>query len=186
MRKSAIILALVPMKTKVLHILWERGGSEPMAGINDVSDYIIVKTSEAGVSMNLLKLQKLLYYCEAWSQAFYDKPLTGELFQAWVHGPVNRSVYDRYKDSKVLYSDVTVSDINPSFRFESLSEKERAHVDSVLEAYGKYSGTELELMTHREAPWVRARGNCRSSERCEETIDPKFMGTYYKARLQAQ
>jgi uncharacterized phage-associated protein len=157
-----------------------------MADINDVSDYIIVKTSEAGVPMNLLKLQKLLYYCEAWHQAFYDQPLTGELFQAWVHGPVNRSVYDRYKDSKVLYSDVAVSDISTSFVPETLSEKERAHVDSVLEAYGKFSGTELEQMTHREIPWVQARGNRRSSERCEETIDPKLMGSYYWARIQTQ
>jgi uncharacterized phage-associated protein len=134
--------------------------------------------------VNLLKLQKLLYYCEAWSQAFYGQAFTGELFQAWVHGPVNRTVYDRYKDSKVLYSDVTVSDVRPDFVPEILSEGERSHVDSVLEAYGKFSGTELEQMTHREAPWVQARGNCRSSERCEDAIDPKLMGTYYRARIQ--
>lgn len=157
-----------------------------MANINDVSDYVIVKTSEAGASMNLLKLQKLLYYCEAWNLAFHNEPLTGELFQAWVHGPVNRTIYDRYKDSKVLYSDVAISDISPTFCAESLSDMERAHIDSVLEAYGKFSGTELEQMTHREFPWVQTRGNRRSSERCEETIDPNLMGTYYRARIQTQ
>ncbi len=50
------------------------------------------------------KLQKLLYYLYAWGLVFLnediddlsDKVFSGE-FEAWVHGPVNRDVYERYK-----------------------------------------------------------------------------------------
>lgn len=157
--------------------------NDNFASIYDVADYIIVKATEAGVSLNLLKLQKLLYYSEAWHLAFTGQPFTGERFQAWVHGPVNRSVYDRYKDRKVLYSEVTPNDVPSSFNFDDLTEEQRDHIDSVLEAYGSFSGTELEVMTHREEPWTKARGDHRSSERCEEFISSDLMRDYYRARL---
>jgi uncharacterized phage-associated protein len=157
--------------------------NDDLANINDVADYIIVKATEAGVHLNLLKLQKLLYYSEAWRLAFTGQPLTGERFQAWVHGPVNRPTYDRFKDQKVLYSEVTPSDVAQSFRFENLTEEQRDHIDSVLEAYGQFSGTELEIMTHREEPWIKARGDRSPSERCDELISSNLMRDYYKARL---
>lgn len=157
---------------------------DELADIYDVADYIIIKATEAGVPLNLLKLQKLLYYSEAWRLAFTGQPLTGARFQAWVHGPVNRSVYDRYNDQKVLYSEVTPKDVPVSFSFDHLTEEQRDHIDSVLEAYGQFSGTELEVMTHREEPWIRARAGRSTSERCEDFINSHFMGDYYRARLQ--
>jgi uncharacterized phage-associated protein len=157
-----------------------------MANINDIADYIIAGNSEAGGSMNLLKLQKLAYYCEAWHEAIYKTPLTGEEFQAWVHGPVSRSLFDRFKVTKSLYSDVDASDIRTEFaKGTSLTEEERLRVDGVLEVYAKYSGTELEAMSHREDPWLLARGACRPAERCENIIDPMIMRTYYAARIGA-
>lgn len=44
-----------------------------------------------------LKLQKLLYYAQAWSLVFRGKALFYEDIEAWVHGPVIPLVYQRYK-----------------------------------------------------------------------------------------
>jgi uncharacterized phage-associated protein len=155
-----------------------------MTDINDVADYIISGLAEAGTPISLLKLQKLAYYCEAWHEAIYKTPLTGEEFQAWVHGPVSRALFDRFKSTKSLYSNVDISDIRPEFQNgNSLSETERLGIDGVLEVYASYSGTELEAMTHQEYPWILARGNCRPAERCENTIDPLLMRSYYASRI---
>jgi uncharacterized phage-associated protein len=55
--------------------------------INDIADYIIYKSAENNEPLNLLKLQKLAYYAQAWHLALYDKPLApGARFQAWYTG----------------------------------------------------------------------------------------------------
>ena len=64
--------------------------------ISDIADYFITKNHEYGDYITNLKLQKLVYYAQAWYLAFLDKPLFDEDFEAWVHGPVNRDLYDRY------------------------------------------------------------------------------------------
>lgn len=153
--------------------------------LNDVCDYVIVKMTEAGSALNLLKLQKLVYYIEAWHLAFHDRGLSNTRFQAWVHGPVSRRLYDRFKDSKSLYSAIEAHDVRSTFNLSALDPAKRRHIDAVLEVYGPFTGSQLEEMTHAEEPWIVARGSCRPSERCETEIAPTLMARYYKARLPA-
>ena len=70
-----------------------------MITINEVCDYIIFRLkSEGKGSLNHLKLQKLLYYVQAWHLAFYGETFSlMENFKAWIHGPVNRTIYNRFK-----------------------------------------------------------------------------------------
>lgn len=152
-----------------------------MATIDDVCDYIISKTDQDGLS--ILKLQKLLYYCQAWFLAFGRGRLFDGKFQAWVHGPVNRQIYDRFKDSKLLYSSVSAENINPGFSYDKLTTDERAQIDAILGVYAGFTGDQLESMAHQEEPWVSARGGIPLHERCENEIDEKIMEDYYKARL---
>ncbi|MES1173555.1 MAG: type II toxin-antitoxin system antitoxin SocA domain-containing protein, partial [Myxococcales bacterium] len=56
--------------------------------VHDVCDYTIVKCSDAGEPLSALKLQKLVYYAQAWYLAFAGVPLFHGTFEAWVHGPV--------------------------------------------------------------------------------------------------
>lgn len=149
----------------------------------DVGDYIIIKVKEAGESLNLLKLQKLLYYSQAWHLAFYGTVLFEGKFQAWVHGPVNREIYDRYFGSKSLYSEMTENDVGSGFDIGRISRRNARHIDTVLEAYAGLTSTQLEEMTHREEPWRAARGDRRPSERCAELIDESLMKRYYASRL---
>ncbi|HEX4335778.1 MAG TPA: type II toxin-antitoxin system antitoxin SocA domain-containing protein [Polyangiaceae bacterium] len=154
------------------------------ARIDDVCDYVIARTIAGDAELNLLKLQKLLYYVQAWHLAFHGEPLFAGRFQAWVHGPVNREIYVRFKGTKSLYSDVTEADVRPDFDAErTLQPSARSHIDSVLETYAQYTGTQLEEMTHREHPWLAARAGYKPSERCESEIDEKHMAQFYRARL---
>lgn len=155
-----------------------------MAAITDVCYYIINRlTADADSDLNTLKLQKLLYYVQAWHLAFYGKPIFVGRFQAWVHGPVNREIYDLYKDQKYLYSAIGVDDIkDPSFE-DRLSDDEKLHIDSVLDVYAKYTPSQLEYMTHREEPWIAARKDVPRFQRSENLIEESLMESYYKARL---
>ena len=79
-----------------------------MMNVNDVVDYIILRVNadEQNVLINL-KLQKLLFYTQAWHLAIHSDRLFDGEFQAWVHGPVNREIYDRFVgQGKSLYSEI--------------------------------------------------------------------------------
>jgi uncharacterized phage-associated protein len=152
-----------------------------LADIDDVADYIIWKMNEASW-INVLKLQKLLYYVQAWMLAFENRRCFRGGFQAWVHGPVNRDIYDRFKDIKSMYSRVRPRDIREEFDPDKMHNAVVAHIDAVLEAYGALSDDQLEDMTHSEEPWIEARGDCSPRERCENFIAETTMRDYYAAR----
>lgn len=155
-----------------------------MQNIHPIADYVILRlSSDEGNGVVNLKLQKLMYYIQAWYLAFNKEKLFDADFQAWVHGPVNRELYDRFKVSKGLYTFITPSDVQESFELNSIQIDNRNHIDSVLEAYEKYSATELEIMTHNEDPWIITRQGYSSFQRCEKVISSELMAEYYSKRL---
>ncbi len=151
---------------------------------NEVCDYIIHRVLDAEAGLNHLKLQKLLYYVQAWYLAFTKQTLFVGGFQAWVHGPVNRDIYNRFSVTKSLYSEIDVTDCTLGFVPETLSEDARLHVDSVLDVYAGFTGDQLEQLTHQELPWTEARKGCQPYERCERLISEKTMAEYYGARVE--
>jgi uncharacterized phage-associated protein len=155
-----------------------------MHAINQIADFIIFRlTSEDVAGIPNLKLQKLLYYVQAWHLAFYQKPFFDGKFQAWIHGPVNREIYDRFKENKLLYSTVDCDDLLDRNINETIDEKTQEHINNILESYARFSGTELEIMTHREDPWFEARKGFPPMERCENEISEQTMKSYYGNRL---
>lgn len=147
--------------------------------IHDVADYIIlrVKSEDEHASLINLKLQKLLYYVQAWSYGINKRPMFDGEFEAWIHGPVNREIYNRFSPTKSLYSEITVEDCqNPNV---SLSPEDSEFVEFILENYLKYSGAELECLTHSERPWIDTRGTLGVNERCTRVISAELMMEYY-------
>lgn len=157
-----------------------------MYSIDDICDYIIFRLKvEGNTPLSNIKLQKLLYYTQAWYLAHNgnDKPLFNANFQAWIHGPVSRTIFDRFKDSKFLYSEISLDDIIDRNIIEKLDEDVKTHVDNVLESYALYSGIELEDMSHQEKPWQQARGDFAPNERCENEISNEVLGDFFRARI---
>lgn len=154
-----------------------------MHNVHDVCDYVITRLRTGGVFINLLKLHKLLYYVQAWSLAYDKEPMFDEEFQAWVHGPVSRKIFDRFKGGKSLYSQVTIEDVRSEFELASLGDASAKNIDSVLDLYGGFTGDQLEELTHEEDPWVEARGDLSPTARSEAVISNDTMHRYYSARI---
>ncbi len=62
-----------------------------------VVNYMLDNAEKYGVIITPMKLQKLLYFANGWSWAFYNKPLISDECHAWQYGPVYPSVYNAYK-----------------------------------------------------------------------------------------
>ena len=104
-----------------------------MNSIHDITDYIIlrVKSEDRFASLINLKLQKLLYYVQAWSYGINKKPMFDGEFEAWIHGPVNREIYNRFNSTKYLYSEINIDDcMNHNV---SLSSEDAEFIDFILE-----------------------------------------------------
>jgi uncharacterized phage-associated protein len=124
----------------------------PDTSVLDVADYFLTlaaTTEEDPDYLSPMRLQKLLYYAQAWSLANRGRPLFHEKIEAWTHGPVVRSVYARFAD----YGDNTIA---PSGQPPTLSPEDQDFVRSVWEAYKGFSATALRNMTHNETPWMAA------------------------------
>lgn len=152
--------------------------------INDIADYVILKAYQDG-DRNLLinlKLQKLLYYIQAWSLAIRGKIFFNGKFQAWVHGPVSPELYNRFKETKSLYSQITVDDVLNKNIFTEIDKNDKDFIDYILENYMGFTGVELENMTHSELPWQEARNGISPMGKCVNYISEKTMEHYYGER----
>ena len=95
-----------------------------------------------------LRLQKLLYYVQAWSLVMRRKPMFQDRIEAWVHGPVVPSVYRHFSHKgpmPIVEADVENVEIE-------LDEEEASFVASVWETYKAYSALKLREMTPSGGP----------------------------------
>lgn len=143
-----------------------------MPGVLDVAQYILKKSGP----MTAMKLQKLVYYAQAWSLVWDEEPLFPEKIRVWANGPVVRELYDvhkgRFRVGKV-----------PGGRSARLNKTQRETVDAVLDFYGGKSGQWLSELTHREAPWREARRGLADGERSSREITLASMEEYYGGLL---
>lgn len=146
-----------------------------ICGPGRVADYLVVESRERGELLTNLKLQKLLYYAQAWFLALHDEPLFQEDFQAWVHGPVLPSQYQRFKHNQWR---PIMDDVMPPTEIEPRIE---AHLDEILDVFGSEPATALEIMTHRERPWLEARGGIAPDEPSNAVVRKETMQDFYRS-----
>ena len=131
--------------------------------------------------MTTMKLQKLVYYSQAWSLVWDGKPLFHEPIKAWAHGPVVPKLFNinkgRYRPQKI---DPNLGDP------ENITGKQKETVDIIVRDYGKLDPEMLMVVSHREPPWqlARARHNLGPEERGDPPILEEDMRNYYSSRNQ--
>jgi len=141
-----------------------------MADVRDVAQYIL----EQRGSMTTWKLQKLVYYCQAWSLIWDDEPLFDDDIEAWANGPVVRKLYDihvgHFRISSMEGGDPT-----------RLNRVQRETIDAVLKTYGDKSPQWLSNLTHSEPPWrdTRRLAGLSEGERGDAVIPLDAMAEYY-------
>lgn len=135
--------------------------------------------------MSHLKLQKLLYYCEGYHLGYFETSLFDEQFEAWLHGPVCREVYNELKGASILYADIKFDGkSDPDAALDKvLVSKQKEILADVLNELSTWKDTELEAATHAEQPWLQAREGYSTSAKCEEIISKELMLECYKAEL---
>jgi len=140
------------------------------ANVLQVAKYIVGRQK----SVTTMKLQKLVYYCQAWSMVWEEIPLFNEKIQAWANGPVCPDLFKFHKGRYVL----SLSDFS-AIEDYSFNTAQKTTMNKVLSFYGDKDPNWLSELTHKEAPWKEARVNVKMGEHSERVISLESMQLYY-------
>lgn len=158
-----------------------------MYSVLDISRYVINKSIDNGKPISNLKLQKLLFYVQAYFLVESGSKLFEEPIVSWKYGPVVVEAYDEFKsygaaaisDPIIEYTEFELSD--DSFDFSVITHRfsndlievgVRVAIDVVLQAYANYSAIDIMRKTHNEDPWMSTENGCE--------IDVDFIKGYFK------
>jgi uncharacterized phage-associated protein len=100
-----------------------------MPSANDVAKYILEQKDE----MDTWKLQKLVYYSQAWHLVWDSEPLFEERIEAWANGPVVPELYKVHRGKFKMKK-------WPKGNISRLTKSQRESIDVVLKRYGKRTG----------------------------------------------
>ena len=145
-----------------------------MEKLLDVARYILRKNPMCTDK----QIQKLTYYAYSWyivknnsDAKNIQNRLVEQHPEAWIHGPV---FYD-------LYEEMTYNRSEFYSRIENIKEETKTFLDKIIKIYGRYTGNQLEDMTHNELPWIEARNGRRPDERSREPLKDNIIFIYYNS-----
>lgn len=138
--------------------------------------WFIKRFEKDDLEVSELKIQKLLYFSEAWNQFFTNKELFKENIEAWSSGPVVPSVFYSLKE------------FNSKDSLEELTEGQELKKDvielleDVYETYANISDEALTQYVQRELPWIEARIGFEIEERCHNVIPKNKIKNYFLSK----
>ena len=155
----------------------------------DVCRHIINYSNEHDYGVSNLKLQKLLYFIQAYfltnkkdsSPCFYEK------IEAWDFGPVVPDAYHEYKqygsgdipsiESYILFDEDNIwNSERVSFVDNIIEDEDKLLIDKVVDKFADYSATDLVSLTHRQSPWIEAYVPHQNNEITIDAIREYFNG----------
>lgn len=144
--------------------------------IFDIANFFLkIVDRDSGSTITPLKLQKILYYAQGYHLAYYDSELFSEDFQAWVHGPANEEIYEKYKG----YGFNSIP--SPTEEIPEIDDIKCDFLNDIWHTFGIYDGKYLEEQTHKESPWIDARKGYAPGEKCQVIISKESMKEFFKS-----
>ncbi len=140
----------------------------------DVALYIL----ETEGQMGTMKLQKLVFYSQAYSLAWFNEPIFHEDVEAWIHGPVIRGLW-RLHRRLFSFSANELKEKAPDADSSLLTPNNKRVIRSILKSVGALSGLDLRDRTHEEAPWIDAFDV--DADEHKTVITHQVMQKYYSA-----
>lgn len=150
---------------------YARAHMDTAVNVFDVARFILRQTG--GISA--MKLQKLVYYAQAWSLVWDEAPLFENRIEAWANGPVAPDLYEYHRGMFLVFPTQFPGDIR------KLNKTQKETISSVVDYYGDKSPQWLSDLTHAEEPWKKARAGLLPGERGSKEISLADMQEYYES-----
>lgn len=138
--------------------------------------YILKEFQREGSYISNAKLQRLLYYVQAYHLITFDIPAFSERLEAWKFGPVQPGVYREYK----------IFGYEPIMLKINIDEEEEIplniikSVAHVIEEKGDATAFALHENTTTEDPWMKARNGLDDTAHSSNEITKESIASYFK------
>lgn len=149
----------------------------------DVSRYVINYSNEKGYGISNLKLQKLLYFIQAFFLINKGDCCFEDKIEAWIFGPVVPRAYRRYKQygSIDIPTQNTYWDFDDEFNLVEVEfgdypflDEDVSLIKEVVNQFKDYSANDLVSLTHKQDPWRNAFKKNKNAE-----IEPESIKEYF-------
>ena len=152
--------------------------------VRDVSHYIIVYSNKKDYGVSNLKLQKLLYFVQAFFLINDCPPCFDEKIEAWDFGPVVPEIYREYKryggmdiptiDYYVKFDKKNIWNTERIYYEDIISDDDKEMIQAVVDKFAHCSATFLVNLTHNQDPWINAYVNGQRNEITKDDIKRYF------------
>ncbi len=146
--------------------------------LQSVANYFLYVANRSGMSINNKKLQKLVYYAQAWHLVLCNDSLFEDQIEAWVNGPVVKDLWSQYN---VHYTGPIPA---AQVMEPSLTPEVKRVLDEVWQVYGKFDADYLVELVHSESPWLKAREGLDENLPSRREITIESMREYYALVLE--
>lgn len=141
-----------------------------------IANYVLSKTG----AIDALKLQKTLYFIEAIHLARFGTSLIDEDFEAWVHGPVLKNVYNAFKSQSTYHSNIDKSgDIEG---YKDLKNEQLVLINEIIEDCVDKSSSKLRSDSH-DLVWLQTRKGLGPNDNSNRKMDKKQIRSHYRKEL---
>lgn len=141
----------------------------------DISMYIINYSNKKDYGVSNLKLQKLLYFIQAYFLIEKDKPCFVEEIEAWNMGPVVKVVYNKFKqygstDIPTIDTYIDYDPTNPwavsrvKFDKKVIKKKDRKRIKTIVDRFAAHTATDLNNIIFNQRPWRKNIGSIITKE----------------------
>ncbi|ERL65270.1 Panacea domain-containing protein [Schleiferilactobacillus shenzhenensis] len=141
-----------------------------------VTNFVDVHQNRAAENLTLVKLMNLLYFAQGVNLAETGRPLFDEQMVTWKYGALIKSVYTRFDGRNYVAGKIREHDRNNYHEVEKDPEAGEA-VNSVNQAYGGTSASDLMTIIRMQKPWLDANGG--------QIIDQRVLGRYFAEHVMA-
>lgn len=142
-----------------------------MTDVLNIAAYVLEQTGP----ISTMKLQKLVFYANAYHLVQYDTPLFPDAIEAWANGPVVRKLFNYHRKKYVISRE----ELPVPSCVEALTIREKQSVRHVVECVGRLSGAQLSDLTHVEEPWLSQRRGVAPGERSGNQISRQSIKDFY-------
>ena len=153
----------------------------------DVCRHVINYSNDKDYGISNLKLQKVLYFIQAYFLISTRERCFKEKIEAWDFGPVIPEAYREYKQfgsgdiptiSYVIdFNDENIWDSKVrKYKDDTIASVDKIRIEAVVDKFSDYSATDLVSITHRQAPWKKAYQQGKNNEITIDAIKEYFHG----------
>ncbi|ABM57090.1 Panacea domain-containing protein [Verminephrobacter eiseniae] len=133
-----------------------------------IANAFVQKAGQGAIpNLTPMKLQKLLYFTQAWHLKVRGFPLLDDHFARWKHGPVIPAVYHEFRayghrpiTRKATTLAMSDDDYAVKIPMVPLADRDTwGLIDAIIDRYGAVDAQELSRMTHLEgSAWATGGG----------------------------